>query len=299
MQLFNAKKTVIIVGMVGAWEGDPCGAEIWGVNWSYKVQSNLTRLFFMDPLEVLVKFSKATNSSDFVSDINALGIPVIAQEQYPELHNCQELPFDQISHRFGLPPYGYFTSTVSYMLALAIFEGFEKIIIHRIFVDFRHREYREQKSCLEFWIGIATGLGIEVEISDDSCLGKPYPWQSPQYGKIYMSPDESAMQKTLMQHGLKKQNLAANMHKVPTAPPPKAAPAPAAPDQAEKPTVTELKPCWPDDPNVNPPAGGVVTAEPDLSPRPEPEKSPREQADRLPQSEVLPPLAEARASHTP
>ena len=65
----------------------------------------------------------------------------------------------------------YFYSTISYMLALAIAEGFEEIGLWGI--DLAHdSEYEYQKPSAEYFLGIARGQGIKIYLPEQSALLK-------------------------------------------------------------------------------------------------------------------------------
>jgi hypothetical protein len=162
-------KTVIIVGMIGAYTDDPKGAEIWGVNLCYKHQHNLSRLYCMDDLELLKAEDK-----NFIDNVNRLDIPVIYQEKVDEIPNSRAFA---LREAMALAPgFGFFTSTIAYMVADAIVEGFEHIIMHRINCYSTSIDYFHQKDCLDMWLGFATGRGIKISVSSDSHLLKPYSW---------------------------------------------------------------------------------------------------------------------------
>lgn len=63
----------------------------------------------------------------------------------------------------------YFTSSIAFMIALAIYEGFDSIEIYGVDMD-NNTEYGYQKSCAEFWIGLALGRGIQVVIPEPCLL---------------------------------------------------------------------------------------------------------------------------------
>lgn len=83
----------------------------------------------------------------------------------------------------------YFTSTVAYALALAIFQEYERILIYGVEMG-GDTEYQYQRPGVLFWVGLALGRGIEVEfVSGDEI------WDVPLYGYdgiIEIKPDEFA-----------------------------------------------------------------------------------------------------------
>lgn len=99
-------------------------------------------------------------------------------------------PLKRIDEKFKAK--GFFSNTISYMMAYAIDystkvvngkvvlkdRAFEKIYIYGVDMLTKD-EYELEKGGIEFWIGVARGLGIDVEISKGSalcttCTGKPY-----------------------------------------------------------------------------------------------------------------------------
>ena len=198
-----AKKTVVLTGLFAPFEhhlGDD--VEIWGCNRAYILQQDipqnpdLTRLFFFDALERLEYYGH----KDFVKHLNDMAIPVVASKHYPQIPLSTEFPLQEVMEEFrlllphkeklslselmrqGKP---YFTSTVTYMMALAIYEGFERVLLHRMQVFPQSVEYFEQKACMNFWCGIAIGRGIDFLISEDSHICTSHPWEPPLYGYIH------------------------------------------------------------------------------------------------------------------
>ncbi len=99
-------------------------------------------------------------------------------------------PLKRIDRKLGAN--GFFSNTISYMLAYAIDkstrvvdgevvlrkDGLKKIYIYGVDMLTKD-EYELEKGGIEYWIGYARGLGIKVEIAKESalcktCTGKPY-----------------------------------------------------------------------------------------------------------------------------
>lgn len=92
-------------------------------------------------------------------------IPVWMQDIPDWVPAAVQYPTDAITKEFG----HYFTNTISYMLALAIYEGVDEIGIWG--VDMAHgTEYAAQRPSCEYFIGIARGRGIPVYIPPQSDL---------------------------------------------------------------------------------------------------------------------------------
>lgn len=71
--------------------------------------------------------------------------------------------------RGGLPGKAYFTSSLAWMVALALYEGATHISLWGITFAQKY-EYVVQRPCAEYWIGFARALGVSVEIAKTSPL---------------------------------------------------------------------------------------------------------------------------------
>jgi hypothetical protein len=147
------------------WD-DPTYA-LWGMNQLYRHIPRLTRHFEMHSnyMDAVVE------GTDYEEFLKTCPIPSYMVEHHPEFPNSVKFPIDRMVEQFG----DYFTSTVAFMLALAIDEGFERIDLFGIDLVVGV-EYQVQKSCVEYLIGVAMGKGIEVGIPLASALlkGKRY-----------------------------------------------------------------------------------------------------------------------------
>ncbi len=74
-------------------------------------------------------------------------------------------PKDEMVAKFGK----YFTSSIAWMIALAIHEGVDEIGLWGVDMV-GDGEYSHQKACCEYFLGIARGRGIAVTISPHSPL---------------------------------------------------------------------------------------------------------------------------------
>lgn len=77
-----------------------------------------------------------------------------------ELNNY---PLDEIRKKFNC---NYFTNTISYMLAYALYKGFDEIEIYGVDMNDKD-EYINQRSSVMYWIGFARGKGVKVKISSN------------------------------------------------------------------------------------------------------------------------------------
>ncbi len=114
-------------------------------------------------------------------------------------------PLAEVTMKFGR----YITNTISYMIAAAILEGATKIGIYGVDMA-ASEEYGSQRPSCEFWIGLATGLGIEVIIPETSDLMKArqlYAFEQP--GAF---PAKLRVRQAELSQRLSKAKLEAEMH---------------------------------------------------------------------------------------
>jgi hypothetical protein len=87
-------------------------------------------------------------------------------ERYDEIPSSVAYPVDEVVANIGIP---YFTSSVSYMLGLAMLEGFDRIELYGLDMA-SETEYAYQKAGTEFLLGMAMGRGIKVYVPEKSLL---------------------------------------------------------------------------------------------------------------------------------
>jgi len=109
----------------------------------------------------------------------AKGIPVVAADNFPDGPHVSRFPYQEASRMLGM----YFTSSPSYMMALAIMEGVQHIGLWGCDMAVDDHEYFYQRPCMEAWVGYAKGLGIEITIPDESPLGKSSYVEGKDHGK--------------------------------------------------------------------------------------------------------------------
>jgi hypothetical protein len=187
-------KSVILYGLGPSNHSCPFDRETWGVNMAYQQiyerQGRLDKLFIghnPNPYPVLMQTDwrdgKEINTLrvsadnwgwELIGGLVDCGVDVIT------LHRIQGLksrlyPLKRLIKKFDT---AYFTNTLCYMMAYAIDKKYDQIKIYG--VDMLDRlEFIWEKGGLEFWIGYARGLGIDVWIAPESGLcktrtGKPF-----------------------------------------------------------------------------------------------------------------------------
>ena len=157
--------------------------EIWSLNMLHSSKTmrrifplDIDRLFELHPRWMIQKDWYA--SEDHWSWLMRVRhhYPVYLVEEYPEIHNGRRYPLEAVCERFlsrfrrGDEPLRYFTSSCCYMLALAAYEGFDRIELYGFEMG-SDTEYIYQKSGAEFWLGIA-GQHADVYLPPASLLLK-------------------------------------------------------------------------------------------------------------------------------
>lgn len=99
----------------------------------------------------------------------AASIQVILRDDPPEgwPAGARRYPIEAVEAKFGC----YWASGPSYMVALALFEGYREIHIYGIHLT-TQLEYVEQRPNFEHWLGIARGMGVSITMAEESPLLK-------------------------------------------------------------------------------------------------------------------------------
>lgn len=100
--------------------------------------------------------------------------PVWMAEVRPEIPNSIELPLAMLIQKYS--PY-FFTSSLAYMMAMAIECGFKRIALYGVDMA-AASEYKDQRLGCQYFAIIAKAHGIEVGVPPESDLFRP----SPLYG---------------------------------------------------------------------------------------------------------------------
>jgi len=95
--------------------------------------------------------------------------PIYMIKVYPEIPMSVSYPLVEVTIGMGSPT--YFTCTFAYQIALAIYEKFEVIGMFGVNLPYGSpRERLIETPCTEFWLGVAAGMGIEIQIPPDEYL---------------------------------------------------------------------------------------------------------------------------------
>lgn len=178
---------ILIVGSAHGWETAPFDDPSWAV-WSLsRMYTGIPRWdawFEIHPYDRLCerldgetpKPAQERQRADYHRWLSVNhGKPIFMQEVHPAVPSSVKYPLEMIKQTF---PHPYFTNTVGYMLAYACAmrvahpeDGPKEIGIWGIDMA-TEEEYQTQRPGVEYWVGVAVGLGIRVTIPEVSDLVK-------------------------------------------------------------------------------------------------------------------------------
>ena len=173
-------RDIIILAMGPSRGYCPFDTETWGVNMShiiiYNMKGRLDKLFIghnPNPYPTLYSVQDGLRRPsgnwgwDYIDGLAKMGVDVITLHRIKGVQS-RLYPLKRLIKKFGTD---YFTDTMCYMLAYAIDKKYDKIRIYGVDMADR-QEFIWEKGGIEYWIGFARGLGIEVYIAPGSNLCK-------------------------------------------------------------------------------------------------------------------------------
>ena len=177
------KKKVAIVGFSGTRDQAPFDNpeyEIWTVNNLHQFVPRQDRIFEIHQRWTWDGQLHGQPADEHVKFMQTCGIPVYNCQVFPDIPTSIRFPIELMTEEFGMPRTGfvnpthkdgYWTNSISMMIALAIYEQFELIEIYGVDMAVG-TEYNEQRPSCEYYIGIAKGRGIEVRLPAECDLLK-------------------------------------------------------------------------------------------------------------------------------
>ena len=140
--------------------------DIWSCNSLWQLCRDTQRRFRADrwfelhPLSVQTE-QERIDMDDCPVPLFVLGAPLKA--------HWATFPLDQLRARFG--ERDYYTCTMAYQVAYALTQGYTTIGLWGMELwQGSSRERTVELRCLEYWLGVAKGMGVEVVLPAYSCL---------------------------------------------------------------------------------------------------------------------------------
>ena len=153
---------VAIVGTGGADMGQvPFGEpdwEIWGLNDLYTILPENVHVHRWFELHADTPLTRARRPQDHWERLAGLGIPVYTFYAQPSIPTAVRFPLDDVL-RLRQPP--YFACTMAYQIAYALLLGATTIALNGMPLV-GAREALVEAKCVDWWLGYASGRGVEV-----------------------------------------------------------------------------------------------------------------------------------------
>lgn len=158
---------LVIIGKGSGWEKAPYnGVQSWGI----------TQIMLQRPVDLVIDMNvyndlrwgqAELDEAEVVKSLCLVNnIPYICLDNYP---------LREIVTRFDTD---YFSSTVDYAIALALYRGFRQIDMYGVTMGSTTDYYKIKCGC-DFWCGYAKGLGVDISVHGETSVMRTID------GKIY------------------------------------------------------------------------------------------------------------------
>lgn len=155
-------KRVAILGFAPSYIEAPFAdpsIEIWTLNQHHQEVPRTSRIFAMHAFAV----EEIEDGGAHLKNLSAATVPVYMLDKHPKVPTSVKYPRDLMWEKYQIPNRDklYSTNTVSWMIGLAIEEGFAEIQTFGVNMA-QDTEYGHQRPSCEWWLGVAFGRGIRV-----------------------------------------------------------------------------------------------------------------------------------------
>lgn len=166
--------------------------EIWAFSSLRLKTPRFTRWFEIHALDDLREqlrrdTERRLSFTSYMRFLKSLDCPVYMQKRHADVPASVEYPLQQVLEHFGK----CFTSTASYLIALAILEGYQTIGVWGVHLTER-TVYARQRPGVEYLLGVAAQRGIEIVLPEGCPLRVPtrpvFPATEILYGYDWRSP---------------------------------------------------------------------------------------------------------------
>jgi len=197
---------LVILGTAGTMKDAPFGDDsfdIWTVSTATthgpELVKRVTRLF-----EIHCD-NKWKNRQNRIPLMNSYNVPVYMQIHNPEIPKSVPYPIGTILNKHR----DYMTNSISWMIALAIEEGYKEIHFYGVHMV-TSSEYADEMPSCEYFIGLAEGKGIKCVIpaAADMCKATKL------YGYEEFAPGEERLRYRLKDLKTEKANLENQHHQL-------------------------------------------------------------------------------------
>lgn len=148
-------KELTILGRGESWKSCPFTGGIWATASVLVAEGMKDRHY--DKVFAFDSEKKCPEVTSYIAIARERDIPLVSTRSYA----TEPYPIWGVLSEFRSM---YFRNTVSYMLALAIFEGYDNLKLYGI--DQLGERYAPEKSYVAFWLGMASGRGVFYTVSN-------------------------------------------------------------------------------------------------------------------------------------
>ncbi len=192
--------------------------ETWGVNGTYTFATRLDKLFMTD-----TESEVATCWYDVVKLVKTDTTLILPgpYKKFMDLGiNVEIFPIKEVMEKF---PTRFYSNTIAYMMAYAllktksvqgindlmphVIDGYDKIYFYGIDM-LTHSTYIQEKGGVEFWMGIALAMGVQIINTRGSATGKTY--NGKMYGAYGEWEEEEMKEGVFMPYEMMRVSKAAN-----------------------------------------------------------------------------------------
>lgn len=150
---------------------DDPNIQIWGLNRLHQQDwfTRSDRMFQLHPIKYLQKCIGLSDGDrkhyEWLTQEHPF--PIYTQKKYDEFPASVKYPIWEMRQKYG----NFFTSTLAYMMALALHEGYNHFELYGFDME-ANTEYKHQRDSTEYYIGLAEGLGCDVFLPSNCSLIK-------------------------------------------------------------------------------------------------------------------------------
>lgn len=144
--------------------------ETWVINALGDVFTH-DRVFHMDDVRIQQIRADAAPESNIAAMLAWLKHhpgPIITSRAHPDYPGLVEFPLEDVLNEH---PFGYFNSTAAYAVAYAVYNQVAKLTIFGMDFTYPNAHDAEKgRACVEYWLGMAVGNGIELAVPQTTSL---------------------------------------------------------------------------------------------------------------------------------
>lgn len=116
-------------------------------------------------VDVFFEMHKPEHHPECLGKLATCGKPVIMLKKEKSIPTSEAYPVEEVATALGEE----FSSSIAYMMALAIYLGYEEIKIYGVYL-MHETEYMSQRPGFKYYLGIARAKGIKVWAQENTCL---------------------------------------------------------------------------------------------------------------------------------